>query len=404
MKKRKRNVLIIGAGRTGRGMLGEMFYTEGGYDLIFADNDPTLVAGLKQQGWYSVEQKDLITGKSKKTLIDSFQIYHTVQAREEYLTAIVDAEIVLTAIFPDAFDQVAKDLADGINLRAVKGKGAPFAILLGGNFVGHYDYFYPRILCELSPLGKEYYEQYVSLLAINANRKVVFNENNPEDLFALTGDDKNVLMVDNDLKDSINPVPSFFKLTDHLDAFMAEKIWSANLEHCSFGFVGSFEGYHVINQAVVDTKVRKLAYYAWLEGRKGLQAEFGFPIPDSNKKKEEYRKFASPFFEDKINRIARDPIRKLSRYDRFIGPALLCLKHKILPFFILKCAAYGFFYDEEDDLSSVKLQQMIKKEAIENVIPIICGLDLQNAEERLIYDLLLANYKELEKSNQIELE
>ena len=34
-----RRVTIIGSGRTGRGMLGELFYSEKNFDLVFADID-----------------------------------------------------------------------------------------------------------------------------------------------------------------------------------------------------------------------------------------------------------------------------------------------------------------------------------------------------------------------------
>ena len=42
-------VTIIGAGRSGRGMLGEMFYQEKNYSIVFADIDTGLVQGLAEQ-------------------------------------------------------------------------------------------------------------------------------------------------------------------------------------------------------------------------------------------------------------------------------------------------------------------------------------------------------------------
>ena len=52
-----RRVVIIGSGRTGRGMFGEMFYLEGGFDLVFADIDSELIGALREQGYYTVEKK-----------------------------------------------------------------------------------------------------------------------------------------------------------------------------------------------------------------------------------------------------------------------------------------------------------------------------------------------------------
>ena len=43
----KNEVVIIGAGNSGRGMLGEMFYNDGQYHVVFADIDSELVNGLR---------------------------------------------------------------------------------------------------------------------------------------------------------------------------------------------------------------------------------------------------------------------------------------------------------------------------------------------------------------------
>ena len=395
MKTVEGKVVIVGAGRTGRGMFGEMFHSEGDYQITFADNNPTLVVGLREQGWYTVEQKDLINGEKIQTIVNHFTIVDTINQHDEYIEAIANADFVATALFPEAFDQVAIDLSEAIIMRTKCGIEKPAVYLLGANFVGLHDYFYSRILKLLNAKEKDHFKRFISLLGTNANRKVVFLDDFTDDKFFLTGDDKQILMVDNSLKNNITHLPSFIRLTDNLNAFMAEKIWSANLEHCSFGFLGAYMGYETINQAVRDERIRKLSYFAWLEARKGIELEYGFPIPSMKQKQNGYQKFASPFFADRISRIARDPIRKLAKNDRFIGPAILCLQHNIVPFFILKCASYGFFYDEPSDLKSVKLQQLMKEKPMEKIIPEICQLDLSCPNENIVFQMLLANYREI---------
>ena len=105
-------ITIIGAGRSGRGMLGEMFYSEGGFRLVFADIDSNLVRGLSKQGYYTVEQKNLLTGECKKTCVEGFEVVDTVREHRKYMEYLSDSEMIGTALFPSAFDQVAKDLTD----------------------------------------------------------------------------------------------------------------------------------------------------------------------------------------------------------------------------------------------------------------------------------------------------
>ena len=403
MESTKQKVVIIGAGRTGRGMLGEMFYSEGDYQITFADNNSDLVAGLRDQGWYGIEQKDLISGEVKVTIVQGFQVLDTINQHEVYIEAIAHADFVATALFPDAFDKVAADLSEAVARRMKLGLEKPTVFLLGANFVGLVDYFYPRILKGLNKKEKEHFKRFISLVGTNANRKVVSCDESHDDKYCLTGDNKKTLMVDNSLKENIDRVPSFFKLTDNLEAFMAEKIWSANLEHCSFGFLGGYERYETINQAVKDDRIRKMTYYAWLEGRRAIEIEYGFPIPSDEKKQIDYQKFSSPYFADKISRIARDPIRKLAKNDRFIGPALLCLRHNIMPSFILKCAAYGFFYIELNDPVSVRLQKMMRVKSLEEVILEVCQLDPSIHNENVVYQILLANCREISPGCPISL-
>ncbi len=401
----KRKVTIIGAGRTGRGMLGELFNAEGCFNIVFADNNSELVEGLRNQGWYTVEQKGLLNGSVKTSVIKGFKVVDTVRQYNEYIESMAESEFVATALFPDAFDQVAKDMAEAVKLRKARGVKTKAAFLLGANFVGLYDYYYPRIMDQLNSGEKEYFDTYISLVGTNANRKIVFPDSYNGDKYFLTGDDKPVLMVNNSFKFPLGyHYPSFFRLVDNLEMYMVEKIWTANLDHCSFGFMGNYFGYSTINQAVKDEYIRKCAYYAWMEARLAVKNEYGLPIPGIEMKRKEYRKYASPYFTDSIFRIGRDPIRKLGKNDRFIGPALLCLKHGIIPAFILKCASYGFFYHDENNKPAVKLQEYISEYGIEKTIINICGLDISIKYENAIYQMLLASYREISKEAPIFME
>lgn len=372
----KQKVVIIGAGRTGRGMLGELFANAGGYALTFADNDSRLVEGLRRQGYYTVEQKGLLSGDVKHTVVRDFTVLDTAKDHDAYIAAVANADYVMTALFPEAFDQVAGELAEAVEHRVAHGITSPAAFMLGANFVGLREYYYPRITKALDAAGRDHFERLISLVGTNANRKVVFPAHYDADRYFLTGDDKPVLMVDNGFRAVPDgKLPAFFKLTDNLEMYMVEKIWTANLDHCSFGFLGNYYGYSTINQAVRDDNIRRHAYYAWLEGRRAVEAEYGLSIPAHEAKLEEYRKFASPYFADAIARIGRDPIRKLGKNDRFIGPALLCLKHGITPWYITRCASYGFFYQNRADASSETLRAMVAARGIEATIASVCGLD-----------------------------
>lgn len=399
---RQRLVTIVGAGRTGRGMLGEMFYSAGGFDLVFADNDAVLVQGLSKQGYYTVEQKDLLTGAITYTRVTDFTVIDTVKERDKYLQYLAKSEIIATALFPSAFAQVAQDIADMVKVRRQLNVDGPMAVLLGANYVGLYHYYHERIVDALQGDDLDYFKRNVALVTIKANRKIVYPDHFEDDKYFLTGDNKPVLLVDNNfLFPADYNYPSFFALTDDVELSMVEKIWSENLQHVTFSFVGKFCGYDTINEAVRDDYVRKSAYYAWKEGRQALLSEYGLPIPGDDAVRIVFEKFASPYFSDSLNRIGRQPIRKLKRNDRLVGPALLCLKHRIMPYFIARSIAYGFCYSDSGDSEAVQLEKIVHDEGIETAILRICELDIGNEQDNALYQLILASYRDISKQKII---
>lgn len=84
-------VLIIGSGRSGRGMLGELYH-KAGFHIVFADNDPSLVNGLRAVGHYSVEMTDLKSGAKEESVITDLR----------YLTPLPTAPLILSSSPPAA--------------------------------------------------------------------------------------------------------------------------------------------------------------------------------------------------------------------------------------------------------------------------------------------------------------
>ena len=212
-----RRVTIIGSGRTGRGMLGELFYSEKNFDLVFADIDSKLVDTLR-------EQKNLLTGTIRKTRVDNFHAVDVKRDHAAYIDFLAESEIVATAVFPESFDAVAADLAEMVSLRNNRHIVAPVAVILGGNYVGLKPRFDTAMTALLSEPEKDHYNKYVTLITSKANRKVVYPDVLQEDALALTGDDKPVLQVDNAFR--FGPdwnMPSFFEPIDSCELGMIKK-------------------------------------------------------------------------------------------------------------------------------------------------------------------------------------
>lgn len=391
-----RKVTIIGAGRTGRGTFGELFYSEGGFDIAFADINPDLVRSLREQGHFVTKQTDLDAGTSKVIRVDGFEAFDVQADREAYLRRLADSELVAIAVFPASFDAVAKDLADMIRLRIMEGMTHKAAVIIGGNFVGLRSYFEGALQKLLDADELAVLNDQVALITSKANRKVTFSSDPDAEPLALEGDDKPALPVeDRFFFDEGYEYPSFFQRSNDVELSMAEKIWSENLLHCSLGFMGAYKGCEYLNDAASDELCADLAGKAWREGRQALEAEFGIPMPGDSLLETMLGKFSSPFFRDRIDRVVRQPMRKLGKGDRFLGPALLCLKHGIMPFFILRAAAYGFFVPNEGDEQAAKIEETLASVPLEDAVIKITGLDLSVPDEAVACRLLVGFVQEI---------
>ena len=392
-----RKVTIIGAGRTGRGTFGELFFSEGSFDIAFADINADLVRALREQGYFVTKQTDLDTGTFKQIRVDGFEVFDVRADRGAYLRRLADSEFVAIAVFPASFDAVAQDLADMIRLRIEEGMTNKAAVIIGGNFVGLRGYFEDALKKLLDAGELAVLDGQVALITSKANRKVTFSSDPDAGPLALEGDDKPILPVeDRFFFDEGYEYPSFFQRSNDVELSMAEKIWSENLLHCSLGFMGAYKGCEYLNDAASDELCADLAGKAWREGRRALEAEFGIPMPDDSLLETMLGKFSSPYFRDRIERVVRQPIRKLCRGERFLGPALLCLKHGIMPFFILRAAAYGFFVPNTGDEQAAKIEEILASMPLENAVVTITGLNPSVPDEAIACRLLVGFAQEIQ--------
>jgi len=101
------------------------------------------------------------------------------------------------------------------------------------------------------------------------------------------------------------------------------------------------------------------------------------------------KKYTDPAINDQIERNAADSRRKLSKDERLIGPALLCLKHGRIPYAYAKAIAAAYHYNGSNDPGTKEVQQTIREEGIEKAIKKFSCVD----ESSELYNLILKSYE-----------
>jgi mannitol-1-phosphate 5-dehydrogenase len=97
---------------------------------------------------------------------------------------------------------------------------------------------------------------------------------------------------------------------------------------------------------------------------------------------------------DEVVRVARSPIRKLSRNDRLVLPALQSFGYGVIPEYLTLIMAAALLFDFEDDAEAAELQAAIQASGIRKTIEQVTGIP----EGHHIHDLIMQHYHSLKQA------
>lgn len=405
MSGKNGKVVIIGAGRSGRGLHGEFCYKDN-YDITFADIDADLIHKMQKQGKYISFSENIEGTGFNECVVEGYNAYHIEEDREKYILALADADIIFTATFDDAFPSIVSDIKESIDKRIELGKDKQFALVIGANYIGLKEYFESAFDKNFNEIEKDYYNKHCVLAEQIIYRVSSFPtpEQKKIDEISVQNDVVDYLQVNTSQFAKADKIrkPSFFKDEDDTAKFMHCKIWNVNTSHCSLAYLGQYYGYKDVCDAANDPSISKLAWYASKEAYAGLAARYNLPEEqDVEDVLGLWKWYQDVTMKDTVERVGNDPIRKLRKGDRFVGAALNALNYGILPIHICQNAAYGFYFHNEGDSRTDRLHQMIKENGIEKTIQEVCGLDLNVPNEKLVYDIILSKYYDLAKDDPV---
>ena len=87
------------------------------------------------------------------------------------------------------------------------------------------------------------------------------------------------------------------------------------------------------------------------------------------------KRISNPYLEDVVERVGRAPLRKLSRKERFVGPAHHLAEQGDKYTALIGAMEMAFrFQDVEGDDESFELTKILKQHKPEDVVLKVCGL------------------------------
>lgn len=116
------------------------------------------------------------------------------------------------------------------------------------------------------------------------------------------------------------------RLVENFQAYVLRKLFVFSAGHAASAYLGGMRGHVRILEALQDGDVVAVARAAMREGQAGLSAFFGARFAGGAEAVDHsLRRYAAPHLDDTVERVGRDPMRKLGAADRICGAARLAM-------------------------------------------------------------------------------
>ncbi|CDO68268.1 hypothetical protein BN946_scf184842.g31 [Trametes cinnabarina] len=377
----------FGAGNIGHGFIGPLL-VDSGYHVVFADVNKDVIQKLNEQDSYEV----LILDEESEQRASVSDVSGVVSTSNDIVHVFADpaVDLVTTAVGPNVLDKIAVTIAQGLQARR-KTDAGPLNIIACENMINQTTTLRNHVFEHLTDEDKAWVEENVGFANCSVDRIVPpfdpKNSSTPLDVgvegfYEWVVDEKALHRTRPDVK--LKGV----KLTASLDAYIERKLFTLNCGHAITAYLGFLKGYNTIDEAIRDEEIRDTVRNALLnEGGAALRRKHKFD-------EEEYRqyvektmeRFANPRLKDEIVRVGRQPLRKLAKGDRLLGPAYMARQYGLPIDNLAKGIAAAFLYEVPDDKQSVELQKKIDNIGIEQAVAEVTGFQKGSKEHRKIVD------------------
>lgn len=341
----------FGAGNIGRGFVG-VILNESGYELVFSDVAAPLIDALNSQETYTVHE---VGAEPRGIVIDNFRGINSAENPEALAEEIATADVVTTAVGPTVLKFVAVNIAQGLQKRAELGVPGKVAVMACENAINATD----RLAEEVR---KHYPEaDTVAIFANTAVDRIVPNQA-PGQGLDVTVENYYEWAVETGPFEGEIPAISGATWVKDLAPYITRKLFTVNTGHATVAYFGAQAGIEKISDALAKPDIRAKVEATLAETKDLIVRKFGFePEVQQAYVEKILTRFENPDLPDTTTRVGRSPLRKISRNERFIGPAAELAELDRPVDALLATVAALLEFDVADDPESAELQQTLSQ-------------------------------------------
>ncbi|EGR0140974.1 mannitol-1-phosphate 5-dehydrogenase [Vibrio cholerae] len=375
----KKNAVHFGAGNIGRGFIGKLL-ADANIAVTFADVNEPLVDQLSHQQEYKVK---VVGSECKMETVSHVTAVNS--ASEALIERIIKTDLVTTAVGPTVLDIIAKTIAKGLSARFAAGNTQPLNIIACENMVRGTTHLKQQVYQFLTTEEQQQADALVGFVDSAVDRIVPPLQAANDDPLEVTVESFSEWIVDEQQFKGEIPQIEGMEKTDNLMAFVERKLFTLNTGHCVTAYLGCLKGHRTIREAIEDPCIHAQVKQAMQESGEVLIRRYGFDRALHSAYIEKIlSRFANPYLVDEVDRVGRQPLRKLSANDRLIKPLLGTIEYGLPNGMLLKGIAAALKYRNSSDPQAVELQQSIEKEGVRSTLVRYTGLAAESVEAQQI--------------------
>ena len=376
----------FGAGNIGRGFIGAVL-SQAGFEVVFADVVADLLGQINTRKEYTVHVMDTV---SRDITIKDIKAVNS--GSDDAVAEIVDADLITTAVGLRILKFVAPAIAKGLAARKAAGIEKPLNIIACENGLRATSQLKALTLDLLSQDVREWAESHVGWPDAAVDRIVPpVRCEIPLDVAV-----EEYYEWDVERSSFVGEFPAIEGMTpvDNLEAYVERKLFTLNTGHATAAYVGKMKGLQTIGDSIADPKVCTLVRAVMRQSGEGLIKKFGFNHEVHYAYIERIiKRFSNPYLRDDVDRVGREPLRKLAPNDRLILPMMTAKGYGLSYDKILLAIGAALHFNNGMDPQSIEMLSSIEVLGLEGTIVKYTGIP---AGDPLVGEIVDA-YHEVEK-------
>jgi len=365
--------LHFGAGNIGRGFIGKLL-ADAGVQLTFADVNQVVLDALNARHEYPVH---VVGEQAQVEIVKGVNAVNS--ASDEIIPLIAEVDLLTTAVGPQILERIAGGVAKGLVQRHESGNARPLNIIACENMVRGTSQLKDHVLKALPEQHHAWVEANVGFVDSAVDRIVPPSAAGTTDPLEVTVETFSEWIVDKTQFKGEPPAIAGMELTDNLMAFVERKLFTLNTGHAITAYLGQLAGHATIRDAILDKKVRAIVQGAMEESGAVLIKRYGFEAAKHAAYIQKILgRFENPYLQDDVERVGRQPLRKLSAGDRLIKPTLGTLEYQLPHDNLVKGIAAALHYCSDQDPQAQELAELINRQGVQATLAQVSGLEAES--------------------------